>query len=359
MRRVVSLAIGMVLGCAPSRVEGDRPQEVRESKAGILWLSDDRQEAVDVSNWKAREVAMRSTFMFVCSSQVNVSDPANVVVSGNTLNDRVEAKYGNELCASERFANQVAPGFCTGVLIDHDLILTAAHCVAATGSEAEPCLSSSIQLIGNYSLTSGGSVRQLTSSDVFDVVGFAVEPVFVDSAQKSDDYAIVRLDRSATPQFQPVAVRTEFAPVPGNGEVTIAGHPTGLPLKVDDIGVVVIQGWRGWGQYSCTTDCDMFSSNSDAFKGNSGGGVFLRPGYELAGVLFYNRSGVPDYVTQSGASCATASECDESGCDVLHQYANKPFELLCENVPSSRVCRAEGKLHYFELVAAAHALTMF
>lgn len=342
-----------------SEAEVEPPSALSRSESRhdevLVGGTDGRREAVFEPDPRVRMISQRSIFVFVCASDVDTTDPDNVLVSAQTLAVKLN------VCTSERFSGQPVPGFCSGVLVDDDLVMTAAHCVSSLAGDPEPC---SYRLIGDYEISSGNSIRTLTTDDVFSPmvrpdggIWFEAGPTYLSTQQEVADHAIVRLDRTAIPKFQPAAVRRDSAKLSSDAGLSLMGHPSGLPLKIDDTGAVSDPGRRGNFQNSCTTDCDYYDGLVDAFHANSGSGVFLKPDYQVAGILTGGGTG-SDYELASGQSCYLARFCS-SACGIRIQYAYKAYDELCSNLPSSRVCRSEGDLHYFDWIASLNALLFY
>jgi hypothetical protein len=108
------------------------------------------------------------------------------------------------LCRGERFVDQPAAAFCTGVLVDWDLVLTAGHCVHLFALEDFVVL-----FDYDYSapgvLTSKGETRAPV-----EVVSEALDPQGVDPRL---DYAWIRLDSPVSSPRKPVAVYRRAPPL--------------------------------------------------------------------------------------------------------------------------------------------------
>jgi subtilisin family serine protease len=89
----------------------------------------------------------------------------------------------------------------------------------------------------------------------------------------------------------------------------VIGHPTGLPVKIDDGGHV---------RNDPCAALDYFVANNDTFGGNSGSGVWSGDGSrrELIGILV---RGELDFETDPNNSCDRAIRCPDSGCPELEK----------------------------------------
>ncbi|MEM7393272.1 MAG: trypsin-like serine protease, partial [Verrucomicrobiota bacterium] len=122
MSRRVAFWVALTTACG-----GEAP-ELGQSEANqspAIYGEDDRREVYDPPPERENlaDVAQHSVVALVAADQVDLSDPDDVVIVGPTL------QVAEQLCSEERFADQIAGAFCSGVLIDDDLVLTAGHCV--------------------------------------------------------------------------------------------------------------------------------------------------------------------------------------------------------------------------------------
>jgi hypothetical protein len=157
---------------------------------------------------------------------------------------------------------------------------------------------------------------------------FSCDEIVAREYRWNQDFAVVRLDRSATPRFTPASVHWGglFEYGPDGGSIVMIGHPVGLPMKIADNAIVK------------ESHVDYFQANVDAFGGNSGSGVFNLPG-EVVGILV---RGVTDFDYDSDGDCYVTRVCDEGlGCD---PSTGDPFPTFtrtssfAEYVPRLPVC---------------------
>src|SRR5262249_10188012 len=135
-----------------------------------------------------------------------------------------------KLCSTERFNGDPTWGVCSGTLIDDDLILTAGHCARSLGC-------SNMAFAFNYLRDQAGAVNKLPTDDVF----FCNSVVTVSAESDVKDYAVIRLDRAATPRYRPIPIQPYAKPLVDH-TVALIGAPTGIPLKIDDSGTVLLDG---------------------------------------------------------------------------------------------------------------------
>ena len=159
------------------------------------------------------------------------------------------------LCAGQDFRDQPVGALCTGFMVGPDLIATAGHCGV---------IFDDLQLLavvfGFVMKDKDTPVTRFTQDQVYWVREEA-GAVY----RGEDDHAVLRVDRPITaPGAFPLPIRRSGI-VAQDSALGMIGHPWGMPLK-----------------FSFGTDTRVldnshpvfFTTNVDAFKGNSGGPVF-------------------------------------------------------------------------------------
>lgn len=207
------------------------------------------------------------------------------------------------VCKDERFSGQTSVAYaCTGFLVGPDLLVTAGHCGVNTGevrNSSENYCEAYTWMFDYYAHT---NLRRVPQKNIFKCkeIIYAVQ-MEVDGF--TYDFTLLRLDREAVG-------RTPFKlaknPVLLNDEVTMLGHPMGMPMKLTDNAHVF------------KTDVGRsFYTNLDAFAGNSGSPVFNK-NKEVVGVLV---AGNPAQATYQDPikKCGRYNKCDDEGknCNTL------------------------------------------
>ena len=277
----------------------------------VVYGNDDRRDVYDHPDATLRARASESTCSMMWNVDFDASDPNNVRFLRAPLGERYN------LCSTERFLDDPTSGWCSVTLIDDDLVLTAGHCI-----DAATCPDKSF--VFRYYRDGPGSLRQVTAEDVFACAEVVVRK-YETVGNQTLDYAIVRLDRSATPRFTPAPVRAGDQALAQGANVAVIGNGSGIPFKIDS-GGSVRDGRSGVRDY--------FVASTDTFGGNSGSGVYETDQYTVAGILV---RGATDYV--SNGSCNVVNTCSETGCaGESITYVARAIEDLCSVAPSARLC---------------------
>lgn len=250
----------------------------------IIYGTDDRKDLFEwtgnsnVLDWAASTVVLVNSMYLDCGASSCTIDAAYV----DTLKD------AQILCPGEKFEDQPTLGFCSGTLIDDDVVLTAGHCITSQAA----C--DGMKIVFNYGYSSAISDEftdfTFPAADVYDCDSFISD---MDPFGRVD-WATITLDRSASAEGHVPRSVSECTP-PKDERLTIIGHPSGLPAKIIQFPLA---------EYS--TDLDPggadnwgFYGPGDTFGGNSGSGVFLSNG-ELVGILV---RGNPDYEAGPDGTC--------------------------------------------------------
>ena len=106
------------------------------------------------------------------------------------------------LCDSELLSGAPAAAFCSGVLVERDLVLTAAHCV----HRLPPA---DFSIVFGYYFSSDRTVS-IEGADVFPVDAVVSEAHDPPGAMIRYDYAWVRLNREVDPARTPAPIRREL-----------------------------------------------------------------------------------------------------------------------------------------------------
>lgn len=216
----------------------------------------------------------------------------------SSIGDKVEIKgslYKDtyRLCPEEKFQEQVTAAYCSGTLIDKDIILTAGHCVM----NSMDCPGNSWVFDFRASTEKQSSVT-VPASSVYQCQKVIYYQVHLHS---NIDFAIIKLDRPVTDR-KAVNIRLSGKLDPKH-KLALIGHPRGLPTKIAADGSVTESG------------AGFVKTNLDAFSINSGSGVFNQITGDLEGILV---SGLNDYDEDKNRNCIKSKTyTDKEGAEVV------------------------------------------
>lgn len=196
------------------------------------------------------------------------------------------------LCPDEKFLKQQALGFCSGVLIAPNKVLTAGHCMA----NKERCEDTKFLF--------GWNLQKSLVKTVRDGEVYHCQKVIAQETHRAKgiDYAIVELDRDVE-GVTPVKIAEEKTLVRGEAVISLS-YPLGIPLK-KDMGKVA--------EYS--VEKSFFKVEVDTFAGSSGSPLF-NTNDELIGIL---STGMEDFLEDDIYRIQT-----EGGCLNIHRCKNGP-----------------------------------
>lgn len=209
---------------------------------------------------------------------------------------------GYPTCSDMKFRDEPTISSCTGFLIGENLMMTAGHCMIKGGTEVANKVSESCRnnkWVFNYKKSSVNSEGHLVI-DKNEVYG--CKKVIAASYTGQLDYAVIELDRRAADK-KPLKMNLTPSAVKEGTDIYVAGHPTGLPLKIADGATIVDNKY-----YSNNLITDL-----DTFAGNSGSPV-LNSKDEVIGILV---AGEIDYVYDFENACYRVNNCKGQGksCD--------------------------------------------
>lgn len=187
------------------------------------------------------------------------------------------------LCENERFQDQRVIGFCSGVLVAPNKVLTAAHCM----QEASRCEKGKFV----FGATEGAQNLAIYSCK---------KVLWIDHTL---DYAVVELDRNVDEVIPAQIATTQSL---SNGDTVLSmSYPLGLPLK-QDLGKI----------QDAAPDKNFFKVAVDTFSGSSGSPLFNRQG-EVIGILSRGAEDILEddiYRVQTKGGCVNFNGCENGQC---------------------------------------------
>ncbi len=347
----ISLSTGCSLDAAEETGDVEVTGKVQEK---VVYGDDDRGDVFDHSDANLRRLAELSTVSLVDKGNMGFANPNNIVITGNPLKS-ARPDGVNPICTTPapKFADDKAAAYCSGTLIDDDLVLTAGHCLE-TPSPTPPCGANGAgkaRFVFNYRNDAPGVVHNITSADVFSCVEAKVlRNDAIATGNFGNDYAIVRLDRKATPRFTPAAVRTSVAPLAGGQKVAAIGSPVGIPHKIESGGNVTDPG----------TSTTAFRATLDVFGGSSGSAVYELDGYQVTGVLTRAANFMPGPAGSQPPGCLVPVSCAADGTcpadptavgGAIVSHLNVALTDFCAKNPSNaRLCGSRRNTFAFSAV---------
>ncbi len=208
--------------------------------------------------------------------------------SDGTFNIRT-LPYGEsyKLCSDEKFYDQKIATSCSAFLVQPDIILTAGHCVRTQIKCNKVSFVFGLSI--NHPLQID-SFSRVPKSEIYNCQKIIKQQENGNGA----DFAIIQLDRTVK-DHTPLKLRLS-GEVDIGTELTIIGHPLGLPTKVSNEAMV------------SHNERKYFISNLDSFSGNSGAAVFNDNTGQVEGILV---RGAHDHFYDKENRCLRTNVCEK------------------------------------------------
>ncbi len=238
----------------------------------VIYGEDNRVDTFETNSPLYRKLAESSAAMI---------DARNIVLRGNTaelygeaLSQWTPSGMSSPVCKKERFSHQPLASVCSGFLVADNIIATAGHCMTSFND----CMN--YKWVFNYKVSDRNQTA--VSVDVKDV--YSCTRIIKQGLANNVDFALIQLDRPLTGKALKIAKAEPRVGTP----LVMIGHPSGLPQKISDKAKVLAIRPNG------------FTTDLDAFQGNSGSAVFNASNGELLGILV---NGNEDYRHNSSLNC--------------------------------------------------------
>jgi hypothetical protein len=212
--------------------------------------------------------------------------------------------------------------FCSGVLLDWDLVLTAGHCARAFAV-------GELSAVFDFYYESPGVLAYRPES-VAAVAEIVAERLDEAGSAPRLDYAWLRLKTPVSPLRRPAQVHAVASDLGVGDPIVSMSYGGGIPLKIDSGARV---------RDARSDSADYFTADADNFSGSSGGGAFDE-GLILTGVT---SRGQEDFeVTASGCRRTIRTDATESVASPSEEFtfAYQAVQGLCATAPNvSSICR--------------------
>lgn len=229
-----------------------------------------------------------------------------------TLAEDQESRFNSKFYEKEKFGNQKCAGFATGFLITTKKIMTAQHVI-------EKMDFSQYFVVFNFSAWRNNIVP------IYYMELFSVEKVLKSSFESDtgEDWAICELDRKVSDHFfmpKPLTLNLNYR-VKESDVFILAGHPSGLPLKIVPEGCVK-PNKDGKKLLTQTKKIHTFQIEIAAFHGNSGSPILNDEG-EVVGILI---EGQHDYQIGKVPNKILCFDLGEKDAIISHKVTNEGIE---------------------------------
>lgn len=271
----------LAFACFAALSFGARPAWA-SNELEVIYGDDDRRDLFDSDVSPRMFEAAQATAALVHREQITTAESGTCKLPDVTYGDSMN------LCQEEPFREQPNPAFCSGFLVGPDVFVTAGHCI----TNETDCQGTA--MVFGFGYTSRDKdILNLPEQDVY----FCKEII----SRKQDDnnesdYAVVRLDRAVAGRT-PLAFRKQ-GKISANAQITVIGHPSGLPTKVS-----------GGAKVRRNDNPVFFVANLDTYGGNSGSAVVDSATGLVEGILV---RGDNDFVTDG--DCRKSNRCLNDAC---------------------------------------------
>jgi hypothetical protein len=312
--RLASVALLSLSSFGCGAGSADDAASVGRARQPFLNCRDDRLEHYELRDPAQRSLVARSVVALMSARS------AERLLAGDPRSLPTHAER-DDLCEGQRFGEQPAAAFCSGVLVDRDLVLTSGHCVNVYAE-------SELRVVFGYYLSAPGLLT-LDERDVYRVQGVVSARRDPDGSSGTRlDYGWLRLAAPARSPHEPAAVHVQPPDAALGDPILTVGASAGVPLKIDPAGRLrdLREPMR-----------DYFVADTDTSAGWSGGGAFD----ESLALLGNLARGEPDFMYGDDDCQVDATREDPTGAQEQFTYAYQAVLGLCAVDDGSGLCDPE------------------
>lgn len=307
---LVSLSVLAAAGCG-----AEAPDTLSLGRGSQAFVNgeDDRREYFELTEDAERAALERFTPVLMTESA------AEALVAGDTAALPTWGEV-DRLCPDQPFFAQPSAAFCSGVLLDWNVVLTSGHCI-----DAVPL--SELRIVFNYFYLSPDELA-LSEADVYEVRRVLASRRDPDSGGERLDFAWLELRREVRPPHEPARAYTRGRGANLDERVISVGAGGGVPLKLDQGGRV--QDLRAGFD-------DYLVADTDTSQGSSGGALF-DSSFAVLGSL---ARGALDFAPTDAGCYVTNVESEPSAAQEQFTYVHRAVEVLCEAHPEQPLCQRD------------------
>jgi V8-like Glu-specific endopeptidase len=210
------------------------------------------------------------------------------------LQNTKSLERSQNICPTEKFADQPAVASCSGFLVAPDVIVTAGHCYKSFSTPENVC--KSFAWVFDFKMTAAKSdpTKNISINNVY-----LCKQIIKAELTDKQDFAIIRLNRAVTGRT-PLTLR-KSGKIASSASITVIGNPSGIPTKISDGGKV-----------KSNSPSTMFVTNLDTFHGNSGSAVVDSSTGVVEGILIQGKTDYVPSIPSNPRSCQVVNQCDEN-----------------------------------------------
>jgi len=293
--------------------------EVPDDDVKIVYGPDDRLDYYDrVNQFGENDAFARIGRESIVALMESVGRPN---ANGVYLSDLRGNSLG--LCPGERFRDQVTAAYCSGTLVSENQVITAGHCITSQSACRR------MKFVFNFYVTGyrngEAQYQEIRDSDIYSCSSV------VTRNSDGHDWAVATLDRAVPPSsghFPIPFLSSENRALTRGQELVMIGFPSGLPMKIEDGGTVINPN---------SGHLKHFSATTDAFRKNSGSGVFTKD-FENPVMIGILVRGQTDYIDRG--DCREVNQvCDGGQCGTEGvSYVFHAAEHVNRDDPSTLQC---------------------